>query len=49
MLLEHRLAKPIHTSAAAEINKLPVGLDSPTKSKPYVNGISHITEGVNGL
>lgn len=53
MMIEHRLAKPIHASsptvaAKGEI-KLPGGLESPTKSKPYVNGISQITEGVNGL
>lgn len=50
MMLEHRLAKPIRgVNPAVEASKLPAGLESPTKSKPYVNGISQITEGVNGL
>lgn len=54
MMLEHRLAKPILASspaaAAAKTEaKLAAALDSPTKAKPYVNGISQIVDGVNGL
>lgn len=53
MMLEHRLAKPILASsqaaAAKSEAKMAAALDSPTKAKPYVNGISQIVEGVNGL
>ena len=46
MMLEHRLAKPILASSEP---KSAAALDSPTKAKPYVNGISQIVDGVNGL
>ena len=55
MMLEHRLAKPIRVGSPTRVsnNKAATaanGHDSPTKSnKPYVNGISQITDGVNGL
>ena len=52
MMLEHRLAKPVTaaSSPAAKCEaKMGANLDSPTKAKPYVNGISQIVDGVNGL
>jgi len=54
MMLEHRLAKPLRAGSPTRVSNKAVatanGHDSPSKSnKPYVNGISQITEGVNGL
>ncbi|EFX77117.1 hypothetical protein DAPPUDRAFT_198542 [Daphnia pulex] len=49
MMLEHRFAKPLHVASPTGGAKGEMKLDSPTKTKPYVNGISQITEGVNGL
>lgn len=49
MMLEHRFAKPLHVASPTGAAKGEMKLDSPTKTKPYVNGISQITEGVNGL
>lgn len=53
MMLEHRLAKPMTASSPAAAakceSKMGAALDSPTKAKPYVNGISQMVDGVNGL
>lgn len=52
MMLEHRFAKPLHVSSPTSTAKGEIKLDSPNKTKPYINGISSIngtTDGVNGL